>query len=243
VSALKRSVKRILTLNLLCLLLFSVLPISASANSAEPPALVIVVSNPPDDLKIEITNDSGRKEATFRRVAWEGYYISYHNFKTDGIYNLKVTADGKSFTCQTSQPLTHYCSVFTLNLSKQELTPGTAPLHSALMVAVRLVMTLIIEGALFWLFGYRTRRSWFVFLLVNITTQGLLSILLSSSGNSSPYVLYSLLLAEIPVFLSEMLIMPVFINEQSKPHTVLFAFIANTLSLIEGSFLIKILPI
>lgn len=239
----KHSAKQMLTFGLLCVLMLSVLPISASANSAEPPSLVILINNPPDDLSIEITNTSGKNEATFRQVAWEGYYIVYHDFRTDGIYKLRVTTQGKSFDCQTSQPLKHHCSVFTLNLSTQKLAPGTAPLHSALIIFMRLVLTLLIEGALFWLFGYRNKRSWFVFLFVNLATQGLLSFLLIGDGNTSTYLLYELYFAEIPVFLLEMILMPILLKEHSKTRTVLFAFIANQISLIAGSYIITILPV
>lgn len=238
----KRPAKLMLTLILLFVLLTSFLPISASANSAEPPSLMVLINNPPNDLTIEITNDNGQKAAIFRRVAWEGYYIVYHNFKTDGIYKLRVTTQGESFDCQTSQTLKHYCSVFTLNLSTQELTPGTAPLHTMLVVFIRVALTLLIEGALFWLFRYRKKRSWLVFLFVNLATQGLLSILLSN-GNISPFLIYDLWLAEIPVFFIEMIIMPILIVEHSKPRTVLFAFIANAVSLVAGIFIITILPV
>lgn len=238
----KHSAKLILTLSLLCVLVTSLLPISASANSAEPPSLVILVNNPPNDLTIELVNKSGQQEATFRRVAWEGYYIVYHNFKTDGIYQLSVTAQGETFVCETIQPLDYYCSVFTLNLSTQELTPGTAPLHNMLVVSIRVALTLLIEGLFFWLMGYRKKRSWLVFIIINLATQFILSLLLSS-GNISTFKLYDLWIAETPVFIIEMILMPILIAEHSKFRTVTFAFIANAISLIAGSIIITVIPV
>ena len=39
-----------------------------------------------------------------------------------------------------------------------------------------MALTLLLEGALFWLFGYRLRRSWLVFLLANLITQGAVNV-------------------------------------------------------------------
>lgn len=238
----KRAGKRMLFIIFLCVLLTSLLPVSASANAAEPPSLVILVHNPPEDLTIELVNGSERQETAFRRIGWEGYYIVYHNFKADGIYKLRVTTQGARFDCQTSQPLNHYCSVFTLDLSARTLTPGTAPLHTLLTVSVRVALTLVIEGILFWLFGYRKNRSWRVFILVNLATQLVLTLLLRS-GYTFSIKLYDLWLAEVPVFLIEMFAMPILIKEHSKRRAVLFAFLANTASLSAGSLLITVLPV
>jgi hypothetical protein len=69
--------KRILLVIVLCILTAIILPETVSANPAEPPSLVIIVINPPEDLSIESVSTNNYEKATVERVAWEGYYIFY----------------------------------------------------------------------------------------------------------------------------------------------------------------------
>ena len=237
--------KRLLLVMVLGMLMISILPANALANSAEPPSLVILINNPPDDLSIVLVSNENQPEAIVRRVAWEGYYVFYsRDMQVGGKYTFKVTTNGESFECTLGAPLQRYNNVVTLNVSNRELTPGKYPFRSVLLVSIRLLLTLILEGIIFWVFRFRQKRSWLIFLAINLVTQGILNILLNSGGSLMPsYLIFSLIVGEIFVFAAEMIAFPIYIKEHKKSRILIYAFIANLISLIAGGYIISILPV
>lgn len=237
--------KAFLLLSLLFTLIISIVPKLASANSAEPPSLTILVTNPPDDLSIILVSGENQQKPTVRRVAWEGYYSFYsRHMRTDGEYKLKVTTNGESFEFTLGSPLKGYNNVFTLDISNRQFTPGKYPFRSAILVSIRLTLTLLLEGIIFWLFGFRKKRSWVIFLIINLVTQGALNITLNSGGSLMPsYLILGLIFGEFFVFITEMLAYPIFINEHKRLRSLIFAFTANLISLIAGGYIISVLPV
>lgn len=237
--------KCLLLVMVLCTLMISIVPTTASANSAEPPSLVILISNPPDDLSIVLVSNENQPEAIVRRIAWEGYYVFYsRDMQTGGEYTFKVTTNGESYECTLGAPLQRYNNVVTLDLSNRELTPGKYPFRSVLLVSIRLLLTLLLEGIIFWLFRFRQKRSWFIFLAINLVTQGALNIWLNSGGSLMPsYLIFSLIIGEVFVFTAEMIAFPILIKEHKKSRILIYAFIANLISLIAGGYIISVLPV
>ena len=237
--------KRLLLVMVLGMLMILILPANALANSAEPPSLVILINNPPDDLSIVLVSNEKQPEAIVRRVAWEGYYVFYsRDMQVGGKYTFKVTTNGESFECTLGSPLQRYNNVVTLDVSNRELTPGKYPFRSVLLVSIRLLLTLILEGIIFWLFRFRQKRSWLIFLAINLVTQGILNILLNSGGSLMPsYLIFSLILGEVFVFAAEMIAFPILIKEHKKSRILIYAFIANLISLIAGGYIISVLPV
>jgi len=234
-----------LSIMMLFTLLLFMFPVIVSANSAEPPSLVILVNNPPDDLVIEMVSDDKQTQAEFRRSAWEGYYFFHsRDMQADGEYVFKVTTNGESFECTPGEYLQPYHNVVTLDLTGRKLTPGKYPFRAALLVLIRLLLTLLIEGIIFWLFGFRQKRSWLIFLAINLVTQGVLNIWLNSDGSLMPnYLILGLIFGEFFVFMVEMMAFPNFIREHKKVRILLYAFIANLISLFAGGFMITLLPV
>lgn len=237
--------KPLIYILLLGLLMAGMLPATAWANSAEPPSLIILVNNPPSDLSIVLASNKNMPEAMVKRVAWEGYYVFYSEVmqKSDE-YLIKVTTNDKSFTCKIDTPLKYYNNVFTLDLSRQQLTPGTYPLRSVLLVSIRLLLTLFIEGFIFWLFGFRSKKSWLIFIVTNLITQGALNIWLNTGTSlMGSYLILSLFFGEFFVFLAELIALPALLNEHGKLRILLFTFLANLVSLIAGGYIITVLPV
>ena len=237
--------KRLLLVMMLCMLMISIVLTTASANSAEPPSLVILITNPPDDLSIVLISNEDQPEAIVRRVAWEGYYVFYsRDMQAGGEYTFKVTTNGESFECTLGAPLQRYNNVVTLDISNRELTPGKYPFRSVLLVSIRILLTLLLEGIIFWLFRFRQKRSWLIFLAINLVTQGALNIWLNSGGSLMPsYLIFSLIIGEVFVFAAEMIAFPIFIKEHKKSRILIYVFIANLISLIAGGYIISILPV
>lgn len=227
------------------LTLMIVIPITIFANSAEPPSLIILINNPPEDLSIVMISNKEQPEAIVRRAAWEGYYVFYSSdMQSDDEYTFKVTSNEKSFECTFTEPIRRYNEILTLDLSSQELRYGKYPLRSVLLVSIRLLLTLLIEGIIFWLFGFRRQGSWLIFLIINLITQGGLNIWLNSEASPIPrYLILTLIIGEFFVFLVEIIGFPILISEKKKKVILGYVFLANFISLIAGGYMISILPV
>jgi hypothetical protein len=223
-------------------LILSMLPTTARANSAEPPSLIILVNNPPKDLTIECISNDDKKRSSSARVAWEGQYKFY--FKKS-YYKFKVTTGGESFECNLDVPLKEYNNVVTLDLKSQKFTLGKYPFRLVILVSLRVLLTLLIEGIIFWLFKYRQKRSWLVFFAMNLVTQGLLNIALNNANalTARYSFIFTLIIGEIFVFSAEFIGFSIFIKEHKKSYTLNYVSTANFISLFLGGYIISVLPV
>ena len=118
-----------------------------------------------------------------------------------------------------------------------------------LSLAVRIIITIIIEMAVALLFGFRQKKQLMVLASINIITQIILNVLLNVINyNSGPlaFVLFYVLF-EIIVFALEAILYCTILKKVSeKPkknwYYVLYAFVANALSFGAGFVIARILP-
>ncbi len=215
------------------------------ANAAEPPSILIIVPNAPKDLEIKL--EPGDIQANRTDKAIESYFTFRRaDLKTGSSYTLKIAAQGKSFEIALNSPLQTYNNVFTLDLAHQRLAPGKSLSRSVALPALRISLTLLIEGLVFWLFGYRTRRSWLVFILANLATQLFLNLTLLADVQLPAYggyLILGLIFLEILITLVELAVFLIFVNEKPRWLTLLYVLAANLLSLFVGGFLITQLPV
>jgi hypothetical protein len=231
----------------LLIILSALLPVLLSppcyANSAEPPSIVIVVAHAPKDLAITLEPEGVPARRTDKMI--ESYFTFYRtSLKSSPEYTFKVTTGGKTFEVRLDAPLDRYNNIFTLNLKDQTLVPGNSISREIGLTALRILLTLAIEGVVFFLFGYRSKRSWIVFLAVNLVTQVFLNIWLL--GNTAPldsYIILTLFFGEAFVFVAELAAFLILLKEHGRLRTVLYVMAANLLSLILGGYLIVALPV
>jgi hypothetical protein len=212
-----------------------------NGNSAEPPSILIIVTNAPDDL--EISMGPAHLKARREDKATESHFSFYRSElkTTDNI--ITVTTGGKTFEVSPDVPLQNYKNIFTLDLKNQKLIPGTPLSRTIGSVSMRVFLTLLIEAIIFFLFGYRSKRSWLVFVIVNLFTQaGLNYFLINNVLSFSSYLIFSLIALEIVVFIVELLAFSLFVNEHRRSRTALYVFTANLLGLLLGGYLITVLP-
>jgi hypothetical protein len=110
--------------------------------------------------------------------------------------------------------------------------------------ALRIVLTLAIEGLIFFIFGYRSKSSWAVFLSANLLT--LLFINVTLYKNSDPwnsYYIMSLIFGEFVVFVFETIVFLLMIKEHEKMRTLAYVMVANLASLFLGGYLITMLSV
>ena len=111
------------------------------------------------------------------------------------------------------------------------------------LVGLRVSLTLLIESAIFWLLGFRERRTWLIFLIMNLITQGVLNLMLATNPVSASYVIFGLIFGEIFVFIVEWIVTLSLIKEHNQAKRFVTVSLSNFASLILGGYLISILPV
>ncbi len=228
--------------------LIFVLPVSVLANSAEPPGMIILTVGLPEDaeLTLEFSQDVDFFRAQRADRLWESQYRLFYHADMEALEGarLRVTTGEKSFTCPLPAGFANrYSTVLTLDYVNQTLSLGQSPWRQPLLTALRIALTLLVEAAVFWLFGFRAKSSWLIFLVLNLLTQGALNIFINSNAFSSGYWMILYYAMEILIFLGEALVMGIILRERRPLRRVLCALTANAASLAAGIALISNLPV
>lgn len=220
-------------------------PITAYSNSAEPPALIVIMKNSPEEVSVSMVSADSIKEGKKSKTAWETYYAFYkRDIRNNKEIILRVSGNGISYN-QTveKQYLNGYNSIVTLDFAVQTITAGKLLSRSILLVTMRVFFTLVIEGLVFYLFRFRDKKSWVVFLLMNLLTQGILNIVLNGASPFASYLILNLIFIEFWVLIAEIIGVLAFIKEHGRFYRIVYVLIANLASLILGGYLITSLPV
>ncbi|MTK09998.1 MAG: hypothetical protein F8N38_23345 [Hungatella sp.] len=238
----------ILIVHLLCFCYYS----TAFANSAEPPGFTIIVLNSSEkiclSLKMSNQDVTDLEVVEGERKGWEKYYRLYYNHASSQVKDLKdavlvVQSNKKSFQCALpEETFGRYNNILTLDMESETLTMGQSPLRVPALVAMRVLLTLLIEGIIFLLFGFRQKRSWLVFTAVNLITQAGLNAMLTGPDLSN-YWIFGYVFGEIVVLAAELTAFLTFVKEFRKRRIALYVITANMASLIIGGMVIIYLPV
>lgn len=221
---------------------------TVSANAAEPPQLILNVTNIDEDIDLYLETDGSQpQKAMHKRKTWESQFFIYRGMSS-GPEEMKsaqlVFKRGDEVLDQIDYPeseISRYNTVWLYDFDSKELTRSDTLTRQILLVGSRILITLLIEGIIFFLLGYREKKSWLAFLLVNLVTQGFLNYNLM--GSTTGYVFLGFILMELLIFVIEGAVLPKLITEQSKRKTLGFVIIANMASLFFGGFAINNLPL
>lgn len=233
----------------LAVLLVLALPLSVSANSAEPPGMIIIVEDAPEDMTLTLqlpTPPEYEPRVTRSVKLWETYYRIFYHITHEELRSavLRVESSEGSFTCPLPEGMRNgYNNLLTLNFRTQTLSLGQRWWRQPLLTALRVTLTLLTEGLIFWLFGFRARRSWIVFFAINLVTQLWLNIQVNGFAFTGGYWVILLLLIEAVIFIGESIAFPLLLKEKRGILRVFYALCANAVSLMAGLFLIGRLPI
>ena len=254
----KKKVLALLSALVFCL----ILPLPASANSAEPPGLTVLVLDPPEDLHLSLTlTEEGTAPRTWplkeNSVLWENYYSFFGSYQAAwGTENalpatLLVEVGEESFSLpMDAEGFSRYNNLVTLDLAGKRLLYGEPWWRQPLLIFLRVFFTLLLEGLVFLLFRYGEKRSWVIFLLVNLVTQLGVNLCICWQYPTVGYYHDALslgLLYYIPlefcVLLVEMIAFPLLLKEYRKRRAVGYAFVANLFSWALGGALLAVLPL
>ena len=160
-----------------------------------------------------------------------------HHFTYFGLpetFRIAVSSAGGAQA--TAEPFTRtvFYTHLTYDWASNTITTTTSPAgFYALQFLSTLVPTLVVEGLLLWLFGFRTRRDWLVFLLVNLVTQAGLHLWIGTSlvsVGSHPLYYLVLVVAEVPILLVELAAYLFLLKEHGKGRRAAYAVCANLAS-------------
>jgi len=242
----KNMIKIILIISIVITILTSMT--TCYANSSAPPSIIIIVNNAPSDMDVKLNIGDKLIDSVRTDKVMESYFSFYSFYFVDhpdkySNYAIEVTVGNKKSTIQFDKPLKYYENVYTLNYKEGTIKTGKAPFRAVKLIGLRVILTLIIEAIVFFLFGFRKKRSWTIFIIVNLITQGILNILLNTSTPINSYLIFGLIFGEIIILTIELIAFLVLIEEKSKLKTALYVVVANLLSLVAGGYLITNLPI
>lgn len=216
------------------------------ANPDSWPSITIIVNNAPSDLKITFGDKAeGRK----RKIGMETQVSFYSGeLQSEQGYKISVTANGQDTEYTIEVPL-EYRNIYTLDLKNQTLTNGKTPLRYIRLVIIYVLLTLILEGFIFYLFGFRKKRSWIAFVIINLITQVLLHIwtdspnLFDSLWGAADDLVFSLVLGEFFVFVFEIIAFMITVKEKGIAKRIIYALAANSFSLVLGWFILSFIPV
>lgn len=142
----------------------------------------------------------------------------------------------------TDSMLKRYGIELTLDWEQGSLALDEPTLGNVILGAVgRLLLTLLLEGGVFYLFGYRRKESWILFFIVNLLTQGALSYFMSLKiwNMGAPWL--SFWAVEGYITLLEAAVYCLLLREHKGSRAALCAICANGVSAALGGALLSAL--
>lgn len=231
---------RIAFLGMLAVLLVA---LPAWGNASEPPSILLIVPGAPDELVVSVGDGEDYTEAARRDKMLESYFLFYQR-ETDPVedLHLRVSGGGHDLRVPLGELTKTYRNVYTLDLDEGTIIEGKDPIRAGVYVAMRVVLTLIIEGLVFFLVGFRTRRSWNIFLIVNLVTQGALNLWINTVTYNDYSLFFGLVFYEFVILIVEMVAFLGLLKEHGKWRRALHVLLANILSLLAGGYILTVLP-
>ena len=248
---------------LLALLLFLTTPALAAplSPSGHPPIFTVLALNAPADMTVTIHIQKLGEDIPvtleYERRLWEGQYRLYREaawristwygnpydlkdaelvFESGGerrslvIPDEMLTGDGRNAE-----------DYATYNWRTGELSAGLPRGRTLLTYALWLAAGLLVEGVFFFLYGYRRRKSWLCFFLINLVT--LCAHHAFIAGMYLPISRIRFYLFAVPVFyLAELAAFVLLVDERGRDKAIGFAALANLVSQVVLGLLIGTLP-
>lgn len=166
-----------------------------------------------------------------------------HTFSYMGVpETYRVILVTKSGERWVSEPMTRHALQGSATVDWAEKTVSAPPawMGYVLQFFATFVPTILIEGLLLLLFGYRWRDAWKPFLAVNLVTQGALALFftLSVLGHGPNFwYLFLFVPAELVIAVAEAGLYRRFLPEHGKARATAYGLTANAASAMLGLFL------
>lgn len=241
--------RRIWMLMAVFLLLSVILPQPVSANSGPPPNLTVIVTGAPEDAVVTLETVDKTQEVSSVKESVRLWERCYRIYLTEWGYDpagstLVVKTGGVEYRYEVPKGAGDgYEDLLMLDFAAGTLTLGQPAWRKPLLVSLRVALTLLLEGLVFFLIGYRKPVSWVIFVVINLLTQTWLNFSIASQAFRGGYWFLLFLLMEAGILIVEGLLFPLTVEEKGKGMAVFHAIAANLLSLALGGWLLGNLPV
>ena len=207
-----------------------------------------------DQKLLEAMKDAvpdGWRPCTMSASQWEDHFSGdlagkngvhvFHGWHMPRVFRiLIVTKSGESWI---SEPMEREIMNSTVKVDRERKTAVMPPVQVLYVFQFlsTLLPTLVIEGLIFFMFRFPGRRNWLVFLLVNLVTQGALSVILCMNvvpggGKYIGLMMLMLIPVELLIALVEALAYMKLLRGQPKHRAFAYGITANVVSYVVGLF-------
>jgi len=228
------------------IIIFLMIPIEVFANTAEPPNIVIIVEDLPEGDDIQLISSNQVERVNRVKKGKEVYFAIYFKY-TSYIENQEIRFQSSTgdFSIELPVKAFAYNTHYTLDYNSHQVSEGKSLIRSIKLISLRVSLTLLIEGFVFYLYKFRQKRSWLAFAVVNLLTQGYVNYILQGESPITPasYVFFSLVLLEFVVLIIEAISLPYLIKERRRAITFSCVLLANLMSFLLGGWMITNMPI
>ena len=257
----KKLKKPLLSL-LIILALFAALPAAVWAiGPYQPPTLTVVVLGAPKDTQMRIhmqrEGESFSTPVECERRAWESCYRVYRA----GVWPLSdwygnaydfrgaeivLTGGGEEKHVPIPEGLLSdrgFNEIVTLRYATGALRYGLPAWRAPLLIGIRVLAALLIEGVIFFFSGYTNKKSWLLFLAINLVIHGALNVFCNGWINVNPDIYAMFFLGVFVSFILEIAAFLLLVDEQSSDIAIGYLVKANLASQAVNLLLISFLPL
>ncbi len=252
---------------LLVLLLVAVLFLTGPSAQAYaigpylPPALTMIVYGAPQDLQIvfHIVKEEGsamvvleperrlwetayrfRREAAWELTRWYGNAYDLQDTEIEFISGGESRRIPFPTELVSEHDLNDY---ITLYYNSGKMTRGFAPWRAPLLIGLRVLLLLAVKSLVFWLMGYRLKKSWLRFALINLVILGLQAVWTNGWINFNPmnsafYFMFCFLLV-----VAEFVALILLVNEQDRNRTARYIVYGNLAGELGNFLLFTYMPL
>lgn len=221
------------------------LPLSVLAYVPQPVELVIILQQAPPDVAVSLITEAGAVPLSGSRVASEVYFVfHYADIDTNSELTLRIAGGGSTYEqILGSDIMPGSEGIITLDFAARTAMSGKPVSRSIVLVSRRLLAILVVRGLLSFMFGFRQRRSWLVFLVLTLLTQGWIHLSLDSRLPLVNYLITPLIGMGLVALVAELAGVLLFLKEHRRSRRLAFVLVANIISIVLGGYLISVLPV
>lgn len=171
------------------------------------------------------------------------HYFSYMGVP-DRFKVIIVTSDNEVIVSESIVERKAFNSTAYFDCNTKGLWERSAVLSYVLQFLSTYSLTLIIEGLILVLFRFSMKQNWKPFLVINIITQILLTVIIYSATylQGSFFALFLYIPFELVIFIAEAILFAKYLKQHSKLRRVMFAITANIISFMTGLAIMIIYP-
>jgi len=257
----KKLKKPLLSL-LIILALFAALPVGIWAiGPYQPPTMTVLVLGAPKgaamrmviqhegtEVNVPLEKETRAWETTYRlyrAAVWQfgNWYGNGHDFKDAELIVISPSEEKHIPIPDGLFQERGFNELVTLRYASGKLSYGLPAWRAPLLVGMRVLAALLIEGVIFHLCGYTDKKSWLLFLAINVVIHGALSIFCSGWINVNPSIHAIYFLCMFVSFILETAAFLLLVNEQSSDRAIGYLIKANLASHAVNLLLITFLPL